>query len=317
MFVGILKRIDLCMKIDIRDLEILYTIERLGTFAKAAKYLHRTPSAITQSVQKLERLVNFKIFDRSTYTLKFTSEGRLLMERGQNMLKQMERLENELHLIQKGWPTEFGIAFDDLLSCEGVFSVLNTFQKQSPMISIKVYREVMNGSWDALIQNRAVLVLGVSGEPPPELPCAQMDLGIVSFVFAISPQHPLAQRSEPLNLEDLASAYSIVISDTAENVPGRTSGTYPGQSIIVVPHMEAKIQAQVQGLGVGYLPKHRIEHLLQEGLLVERTVARLKTKVALKIAWRTDANSDILDWFLEHLQKQDTKNNLLRRSKCN
>ncbi len=302
------------MKIDIKDLEILYSIERLGTFAKAAKHLHRTPSAITQSVQKLEHLVNFKIFDRSNYTLKFTPEGRLLMERGRSMVKQMERLENELHLVQKGWPTEFGIAFDDLLSCEGVFSILKVFQKQSPIISIKVHREVMNGSWDALMQDRAILVFGVSGEPPPELPCAQMDLGIVSFVFAISPQHPLAKKPEPLNPEDLASAYSIVISDTA-NVPGRTSGIYPGQSIIFVPHMEAKIQAQVQGLGVGYLPKHRIEHLLQKGLLVERAVARLKTKVALKIAWRTDVNSEPLNWFLEHLKKQETKNHLLRSLK--
>lgn len=299
------------MKIDIRDLQILYAIERFGTFSKAAEYLSRTPSAITQSIHKLEHLVNFQIFDRSGYVLRFTKEGRLLMKRGQPIVTQMERLETDLHLIQKGWESEFGIAFDDLISYNGIYSLIKEFQKIAPTVSIRLHREVLNGSWDALLQNRASLVFGVSGEPPPELPCDQMNLGTTFFVFAISPSHPLAELPDPLILEDLTTAHSIVISDTSRNLPTRTSGTYPGQSVIVVPNMEAKIHAQVQGLGVGYLPRHRIEHLLKKGLLIERAVERLKTKVSLKIAWRTDAHSQVLDWFLEQLKKQDIKKRLM------
>ncbi len=105
------------MKIDFRDLQILQSIELHGTFAKAAEYLHRTPSAITQSVHKLENLLGFPVFDRSGYLLTFTQEGRLLLQRGRHILKQMERLESDLHLVQKGQELEFSIAYDDLLSC--------------------------------------------------------------------------------------------------------------------------------------------------------------------------------------------------------
>ncbi len=106
-------------------------------------------------------------------------------------------------------------------------------------------------------------------------------------------------------------AHSIVVSDTSTNLAARSSGTYPGQSVILVPNMNAKILAQVKGLGVGYLPRHRIEHLLKNGKLIERTVERLKTKAHLKAAWRTDSNSEILAWLLEKLDKQEVRDSLL------
>lgn len=302
------------MKIDFRDLEILQAIKLQGTFAKAAEYLHRTPSAVTQRIQKLEHILGFEVFDRSGYLLTFTQEGQLLLERGHHILKQMERLESDLHLASKGQELEFSIAYDDLLSCEGVFTLIKELQKTFPNVSIKITREVLNGCWDALLRNQATIALGASGEAPTTLPCSQKNLGTVGFVFAIAPHHPLAQSRDPLTLDDLVLAYSIVISDTSMNLTTRSSsGTYPGQSIIVVPNMDAKILAQMQGLGVGYLPRHRIRHLLKNGMLVERQVERLKTKAQLKVAWRTDSNSKILAWLLEKLDKQEVRNILMGR----
>lgn len=291
------------MRFDFKDFQILQAVEKYGTFAKAAEHLNRTPSAVTQSIQKLEHLIGFQIFDRSEYRPQMTKEGQLFMDRGRQILKQMERLEHDLNLIQKGWESEFCIAYDDLLSYPQIYPIIKEFQKIAPSVSIRLYREVMNGSWDALSHNRVSLAIGASGEPPLGLPCAQKALGSINFVFAVAANHPLASIEKAIPKEEIALYHSVVISDTSQHLPVRSSGMISGQPILYVPDMDAKIQAQVQGLGVGYLPLHRIRHLLKKGLLLEKQVDNLKSKVQLKMAWRTDTHSQILDWFLGRFEK--------------
>lgn len=293
------------MKFDIKDIQLLDTIAQTGTLTKASEVLHRTPSAITQSVKKLEEQLGFQLFDRSGYRLMLTQEGRLFLERGRLMLKQMERLEYDLKLIRQGWESEFSIAYDDLLSIEGIYALIKEFQTIAPNVSIRISREVLNGCWDALFLNRATLAIGASNEPPIELPCAQKTLCSIHFVFAVAPHHPLAKCSEPISREDISNYNSIVVSDTSQHLAIRSSGIFPMQPIIVVPSMAAKISAQVYGLGVGYLPLHRIEHLLHTGELVELKVSEhLKSKAILKTVWRTDSNSEILKWFLDKLNNE-------------
>lgn len=300
------------LPIEVRDLQILEAINHHGTFAKAAAHLNRTPSAITQSVQKLEDLLGFLIFDREHYRPTLTSEGRLFIERGQVILKQMEKLQHDLPLIKKGWDSEFSLSFDDLLSTTGVFSLIKDFQKIAPHVTIRLHREVLNGCWDALAHHRSSLVLGASGEVPLGLSSAEKPLGNINFVFAVAAHHPLAASLAPLTHEDIAVHCSIVISDTSQHFSARSSGVFQGQTTIVVPNMEAKILAQVQGLGVGYLPRHRIKDLLKNGSLIERSVlAHQKSNTHLKIAWRSDMQSAILDWFLAELNKDEVKNRLL------
>lgn len=289
------------MKFDIKDLQVLEAIQSQGTFAKAAEQLHRTPSAVTQSIKKLEDLLGFSIFDRSSYRPTFTTEGQLLLERGKHILKQINHLEYDLDLIKQGWETEFSIAYDDLIATEAILELIKDFQKIAPGISIQLHREVLNGCWDALLNDRAVLAIGASGEPPLELTASQKTLGTVNFVFAVASHHPLASASYDLTRDDIMMYPSVVISDTSSSLARRSSGIFVGQSILKVPSMDAKIKAQVLGLGIGYLPRHRVEHLLKSKKLVEKMVDHQKSKTYLKAAWRTDKKSQALSWFLKKL----------------
>lgn len=292
------------MKYDIKDFQMLEAIHEHGTFAKAAEYLNRTPSAITQSINKLEDLLGFQLFDRSSYRPLITREGRLLLERGRQILKQIRHLEYDLHLIEKGFESEFNIAYDDLIDIENIFPLIEAFQKMAPRVILRLHREVLNGCWDALMQNRATLALGASGEPPIGLSSDQKTIGEVTFIFAVGRDHPLAEFQDLIPKEEIINYPSIVISDTSSNLPVRSSGTIAGQSVLIVPTLDAKIKAQINGLGVGYLPKHRIKNLLKKGLLIEKKVDSQKSRTHLKAAWRTDTNSQILKWFLGELDKK-------------
>lgn len=299
------------MNLDFRDFILLEAVEQHGSFSAAADALGRTRSAITQHIHKLENQLKFQIFDRAFYRPQFTSQGRILLERGRHILRQMEQLKGDLKLVEKGWESEFSIAFDDLLDYRCLYPLIQKFYVQAPGVEVRLHREVLNGTWDALLKNRATLVIGATNEPPLGLSIDQMELGTVEFVFAVSPFHPLAKEPEPLSLEVLKEAYSVVISDTSQQLLSRSTGTFSGQKVFVVPHMDAKIAAQVSGLGVGFVPLNRIKDCLTKGELVIRNVAKLKTQTSLKIAWRADSTSKALEWFLSQLRSKGIRQQIL------
>ena len=53
---------------DLGQLEVFLAVAREGKFSRAAEKLHRTQSAVSQSIHKLEEDVGEPLFDRSRVT---------------------------------------------------------------------------------------------------------------------------------------------------------------------------------------------------------------------------------------------------------
>lgn len=300
------------MNVDIQDIALIEEIERAGSFSGAANTLFRTRSAITQHVQKLEEQLGFLIFDRSYYRPILTPEGKLFIERGRPLLRGFQRFKSEVQHIQQGWESEFSIAIDDVLGAENLFFLIQEFRRIAPQVTIRILREVLNGCWDALVNNRADLVIGATGEPPLELVCQQESLGSVDFVYAVAKDHPLTELQGPVTSKDLEIYPMIIISDTSLSTIKRTSGIVSQQPKIIVPTMEDKIKAQVQGLGVGYVPLPRVQYLINQGLLVKIDLAQhTNKKREFKVAWINQPESRTMNWFLEVLSKEDVKKRIL------
>lgn len=300
------------MHFDVQDLVLLTTIERSGSFSAAADLLYRTRSAITQHIKKLEDQVGFQIFDRSSYRPTLTPEGRFFLERGKPLLQGLDRLKADIQQIKEGWEAEFSIAIDDVFPTENLFFLIEEFHKVAPNVNLRISREVLNGCWDALLENRATLAIGASGDPPLDLLCDQQPLGAVEFVFAVAKDHPLTHLPTPITPEDLEAFPGIVISDTSQGILKRSSGFVSRQAKIIVPSMDAKVHAQLMGLGVGYLPHHRIKGLLQEGKLVQLSLStHVKRKSYFKIAWQTNSKSSALQWFLKALESSAVRKRVL------
>ena len=63
---------------DLGQLEVFLTVAREGKFSRAAEKLHRTQSAVSQSIHKLEEDVGEPLFDRSSRDGLLTDAGRVL-----------------------------------------------------------------------------------------------------------------------------------------------------------------------------------------------------------------------------------------------
>jgi DNA-binding transcriptional LysR family regulator len=76
--------------------------------------------------------------------------------------------------------------------------------------------------------------------------------------------------------------------------------------------MRAKIRAQLAGLGVGWLPRDRVNSLLRRGELIEKRMADPREPNTLYVAWRGSEQGRALDWWIEQLKQKRLANALVR-----
>lgn len=299
------------MRLSLDALMVLDAIDRKGSFAAAAEELHRVPSAITYTVQKLEEDLDVPLFDRRGHRAKLTAAGRELLQEGRHLLSAAGELEARVKRVATGWEAELRIAYDDVIPPAGILRVVNEFCREPCPTRIRLAVEVLGGCWDAVAANRADLAVGASGEGPAGGGYSVRELGGIEWVFAVSPTHPLAAAPEPLTPEEIRKHRAIAVADSSRNLPPRTLGLIGGQDVLTVPSIRAKLEAQVMGLGVGNLPRYLAEPEVAARRLLIRRTAETRIEARLDLVWRTAHRGRALQWFLKKLQEPGALQRLL------
>ncbi len=302
------------MRISLDALLVLDSISRNGSFASAGEELHRVPSAITYTVQKLEQDLEVSLFDRSGHRARLTAAGEALLHEGRHLLRAATDLECRVKQVAQGWEAELRIAIDDLVPTERLFALLKEFYREPSGTRIRLTVEVLGGCWDALLGGRADLVIGAPGDAPPEGVLAVERLGDFEFVFAVAADHALAGRPEPLSAQDILPHRAVVTADTSRSLPPRTSGLLNGQDTLTVPTMRAKVAAQIAGLGVGYLPLLWAAPHIAAGRLVKKQVEGTRALTHVYLAWHPRQAGKAHDWFLRRLRDPGVQQYVLGES---
>jgi DNA-binding transcriptional LysR family regulator len=293
------------MKLTLEALEALDAIDRHGSFAAAARALHRVPSALTYTVRKLEQDLDALLFDRRGHRAVLTEPGRELLREGRHLLAAAGELECRVRQVAKGWEAELVIAVNDLLPLAPLYATIGQFYASEGETRIRVTREMLSGCWDALADGRADLVVGASGDPPSGGGYRSEPLGEMPFVFAVAPGHPLAGAAEPIPRAERVRHRAVVAADSSRRLPARTVGLLSGQDTLTVPDMAAKLAAQLAGLGVGFLPLHLVQPELAAGRLVVKALEEGNPGEPLCLAWRAGHRGRALGWFREWLAATD------------
>ncbi len=303
------------MALDLEALNALDAIDRKGSFARAAEELGRVPSAITYLVRKLEDQLDVLLFDRRGHRAQLTPAGRELLREGRYLLHAADELQRRVRRVADGWEVELRIAADAVIRRDGVFELIEAFYREDAGTRIRLSTEVLTGTWEALLSGRADLALGTSSNNPGGLAGASgfqsRPLGELEFVFAVAPTHPLADAPEPLPLELIRQHRAVAVADSVRNLPAMTVGLLGGQDVLTVSSMDAKVAAQVAGLGCGSLPLGLALPYIETGRLVPRLLAESRISVQLYASWATGMRGKALQWFLERLADASVRRSLL------
>ena len=289
------------MRLSIDALLVLDAIDRKGSFAAAAQELHRVPSAVTYTVQKLEEDLDVLLFDRRGHRAKFTSAGRELLTEGRHILRATGELEARVKRVATGWEAELRIAYDGIIPAHAVLELAQVFHQQQCGTRLRMAAEVFGGCWDALAADRADRVIGASGDGPAGGGYTIRLMGTVDWAFAVAPGHPLATAREPLSDEDILAHRAIVVADSSRNLPPRTAGLLTGQETLTVHDMAAKLLAQQMGLGVGHLPRILAEREIAKGNLVIKQTGEGRLNSQLYLSWRNGHKGKALAWWVKQI----------------
>ncbi|MCH8620930.1 LysR family transcriptional regulator [Undibacterium sp. TS12] len=293
------------MNLTLEALQILDAIDRKGSFAAAAAALDKVPSAITYSIRKLEEDLDVLLYDRRGHRAKLTIAGEELLAQGRNLLNAAQELENRVKRAATGWEADLRIVLDGIIQFDDLIPLIKEFELQGCGTRIRITQEILSGVWESMVQGRADLAIGAAFDGPDAIRMRgefqTRLLGNVDWVFAVAPQHPLAKVTEPLNPEVLQVHRAIAIGDTGLTLPSMTAGLLIGQDTLTVPTMQAKLAAQLAGLGCGHLPRRMALPHLRSGALIEKQTVASRPSGDNRVVWRSANKGKALHWFLQKL----------------
>lgn len=296
------------------NLGLLEAVARLGSMAAAARELGLVPSALTYRIRQIEDALDVLLFDRSARRAQLTPAGAELLRSGQYLLNELDAVAQRVKRVATGWEPQFTIAVDAIVARSTLFELCEAFYAEGAPTRLKLRSETLSGTLEALQRGQADLALGVTGElSVPDVQTAP--LGTVTFVFAVAPHHPLAAAPHSLSDDELRMHRAVAVADSTQRGNGITHNLLPGQDVFTVPTMQHKLEAQLRGMGAGYLPLPLAQPFITAGRLVVKAVQRPNRVIRVAYAWRQPRSSAesgrALRWWLERLQHPTTRSALL------
>jgi len=224
--------------------------------------LHKSQSTLTYAIQKVERLLQVKLFEIRGRKAVLTPTGQLLYRRGKTLVDDAERLERAAGELAKGWETEIRLAVDILFPTWLLVECIGAFAAERPETRVELYETVLSGTDDMLLARSVDFVItssiqqGFIGDV----------LMSVHAVCVAAPSHPLQHLGRPATLDDLRRHRHVVIRDSG--VQRTRSGGWLNEQRWTVSHKATSIRALGLGYGYAWLPDEWIRGELERGALV-------------------------------------------------
>jgi len=293
-------------------LGLMDTVHRTGSMAAAARELGLVPSAVTYRIRQVEDALDVLLFDRSSRQAKLTEAGKELLREGNRVLNELDAIANRVKRVATGWEPQLTLAVDSIISRSTIMELCEAFFALNPPTRLKLKEEALSGTLQALTSGQADLAIGVALEPGTRQSLQSKALGNMKFVYAVAPHHPLAKAKEPITDSMMLAHRVVAVADSVQRGGGMTIGLLGGQDVFTVPGMLAKLDAQMRGLGAGFLPEYLARPHIDAGQLIEKKVSQKLRMTQLSYAWRT-ADGKALQWWLKQLDRPKTQRALLER----
>jgi DNA-binding transcriptional LysR family regulator len=255
------------MRLDIAAFHALNVIVEEGSFAKAAKKLHKAQSAVSYQIKKLEQHLHVEIFDRNQYRAELTPAGQVVWSEGVRILQQAHRIETLALRYGRGWEPRLDLVIDGSLPIEPVFRALKVMSERDIPTRVQVKTEFLGGVHLRFEQDKSDLMMVKEYTPSPTL--TAQPLSPTTIVLVASRDHALSGQSH-IALEQLFDHVELTIHDSSDpDKKALDSLQFGGDRVFYLSDFSSKKRALMMGLGFGWMPGFLIREELTSGDLVE------------------------------------------------
>jgi len=255
-----------------KQMEALYWIVKLGSFEAAAARLNTTQSAISKRVQELERAFDIAVFDRANRSARLTEKGSEFFDYAQALLEQrdrvVERISSKTSLVR-----QIRIGVTELTALTWLPRLIAAIQAAYPRVHVEAEVDLTATLRERLAADTIDLIV------VPQIHAAESFaatvVGEVDNAWMCAPGF-MPKRKTAISLTDVAR-FPLILQGTLSG----TGHLYTRflqehgvamQRVLTSNSLIAQIGLTLSGLGVSYLPKACVAHLVAcEALDIVRT----------------------------------------------
>ncbi len=249
-------------------IEIFVAVAEHGSFAEAARRLHKTPAAVTRAVAALEEQLHTRLLNRTTRSVALTDEGTRYLEVCRRLMAvndELEGLESRDETQPRGrlnvtTPTAFGRLH--------VLPSITRFLDRFPLIDMRV--QMMDRPLSLIDEGQDV---GVRLGHLSDSSLRAVRVGQVHLAVFASPDY-LARRGTPKTPQDLRHHSTIScapispIADRWSFDGAKGIGAVPVHPRLIVSSAEAAADAAASGLGITHIICYLAAECVAAGSLV-------------------------------------------------
>lgn len=241
---------------------VLAAVVDQGGFGPAAAALHRSQSAVSYAIARLQSTLDVELFSLQGRRAVLTSEGETLLKRARPLLRDLATLERLARSMKQGWESALRLVVDAAFPRALLLKIVAELRQLCPNTEINLSDAVLSGAEEVISDGSADVVV-TSHVPPQYLGELLMD---VRFIGVARPDHALFQLERALTVDDLARHVQMVVRDSGTRAP-RDEGWLGAERRCTVSSLEASLAMIEAGLGYGWIPEHLIADSLREGKL--------------------------------------------------
>lgn len=243
---------------------------RHAGFARAARELGLSPSAVAKNVARLEAQLGLRLFHRTTRQVTLLPDGEAIYARCQRILEEVESLEASATDARSGARGTLSIDLPIVYGREVVLPVLMKLMAKHPELKIDArfsdqFVDLVKEGLDAAVRIGPLADSGLVGRK-----FDQQFLGIYGS------RAYLARHGTPRTPDELARHTCLLFRMPSSGRDrawqfraGKRDFTLMPKSGVRLADGEALVQASAADLGLAQVPTYMAEHDLKRGRLVE------------------------------------------------
>jgi DNA-binding transcriptional LysR family regulator len=241
---------------------LLAAVVERGGFAQAAQALHRSQSAVSYSVARLQEQLGVPLLELRGRKAELNEHGTVLLARAKRIVADLRALELLAQSLRQGWESELRLVVDAAYPRAQLLRILEALQGSCAHTRLQLEDAVLSGAEQALVEGRADLVVA------PAVPGGLLGewLMDVNFIAVAHRDHALLREGRTLSADDLARHTQSVVRDSGTLRP-RDAGWLGSPQRWTVSSLEASYAAVEAGLAYAWLPEHLAQPAIDSGVL--------------------------------------------------
>lgn len=291
------------MNINQEQLLMFQTVMETGSFSAAARKLGKVPSAVSMSIANLEIDLNLNLFDRIGREPIPTDAAKVLYEKTQLLLIEMNQWKQHAHALSNGLESTLNIVVVSELLHTNWTDYITLLEQNFPSLAINIVSAPQEDALQMLLDQSAQLALMFERE---QLDSREqfVELKREALIPVISINHPIAQLNK-VSFEQMVQTRQIVVASRDNTI--KPELLFSKEYWRTDNHHSACMMI-VRNLGWGVLPLEMFNEnpeLKKKLKFLEIYDFTPKFEYYVDLVWSRESNLGAAAQFLiEHIRKQ-------------